>query len=136
MTKWFNPAAAILLGVIVFLIGCVQPAKYENAKASRYEVDATIVEAVKKEETDSEGSYTSTSYTVYADYEVDGEKYTHVKVGKYHDTDEYYVGKTIKVVINPNAPCSVMFEGGILGVIGSSISLWGILLKTKRKKAA
>ena len=62
-----NSTTAIILGIIVFLIGCIQPAKYEQAKENGYEVDATIVEVVEKEETDSEGTYTSMSYTVYAD---------------------------------------------------------------------
>ena len=62
-----SSTVAIILGIIIFLFGCIQPAKYEEAKEKGYEVDATIVEVVKKEETDSEGSYTSMSYTVYAD---------------------------------------------------------------------
>lgn len=136
MPKFSKATTVIIWGVVIFLIGCIQPARYDQAKENGYEVDATIVEVVEKEETDSEGSYSSNSYTVYADYEVDGKEYEHVKVGKYYDTDEYYVGKTIQVVVNPNSPGKPMFEGGILCVIGFLVACGGIAFKIKNKKAA
>lgn len=136
MSKLLNSTTVIILGVIVFLVGCIQPSKYEKAKENGYEVDATIVEVVEKEETDSEGSYSSTSYTAYADYEVDGKEYKHVKVGKNYQKGTYYVGKVIKVVVNPNAPNKPMFEGGILCVIGFLVACGGVVSKIKKKKAA
>lgn len=135
MIKLLNSTTVIILGVIVFLVGCIQPSKYEKAKENGYEVDATIVDVKIEEEHDLDGGLDSTSYTVYADYEVDGKKYEHVKVGKYYDTDEYYVGKVIKVVVNPNSPGKPMFEGGILCVIGFIVSIIGIVAKIKSKKS-
>lgn len=133
-SKFLNSTTIIIIGIVVFLIGCIQPAKYEKAKENGYEVDATIVDVKIEEEHDLDGGLDSTSYTVYADYEVDGKKYEHVKVGKYYDTDEYYVGKVIKVVVNPNSPGKPMFEGGILCVIGFIVSIIGIVAKIKSKK--
>ena len=135
-SKLLNSTTAIVVGVIIFLIGCIQPAKYEQAKETGYEVDATIVEVKIKEEPDMEGGPDSTSYTVYADYEVDGKKYEHIKVGKYYDTNEYYVGKVIKVVVNPNSPGSPMYEGGILCIVGFFVIVGGIIVKIKQKKKA
>lgn len=132
MSRFLNSTTAIILGTVIFLIGCIQPAKYEKAKEDGYEVDATIVDVVEKDESDSDGSYTS--YTVYADYKVDGREYKHVKVSKYYDTDDYYVGKIIKVVVDPDDPNETMFEGGILCTIGFLIVIGGVISKVKKKK--
>ena len=135
MKKKLNSTGIILIGVVIFLLGCIQPYRYEMAKENGYEVDATIVEVKTKEEDGVDGSPSSTAYIVYADYEVDGEEYEHVRVGKYYDTDKYYVGKTIKVVVNPNSPNKPMFEGGILCVAGFLILIVGIVGKIRKKKA-
>lgn len=124
----------IILGIVLFLIGCIQPAKYENAKENGYEVDATIVEVKTKEESGTDGGPDSTAYIVYADYEVDGKEYEHVKVGKYYDTDAYYKGKTIKVVVNPNSPGKPMKEGGVVCVVGFLVLIGGVVMKIKEKK--
>lgn len=120
----------------MFLIGCIGPANYEKAKENGYEVDAKIVEVKKEIEDDLDGGYTSTSYTVYADYEVNGEVYTHIKIGKYYDTDEYYVGKRVKVVVNPNSPGKPLFEGGVLCVVGFLIALFAGIAKIKARKSS
>ena len=135
MSKLFNSTGILILGILIFLVGCIFPSRYENAKENGYEVDATIVEVVEKYENDSDG-YSSTSYTVYADYEVDGKQYTHVKVGKYYDTDKYYVGKVIPVVVNPNNPGAPMFEGGILCVVGFLVAIVAVIHKIRTKRAA
>ena len=134
MKKISKSTLILLAGIVIFLVGCIQPSKYESAKESGYEVDATIVEVVEDETTDSDG-YSSTSYTVYADYEVDGQQYKHVKVGTYYDTDRYYVGKVIQVVVDPDNPDSAMFEGGILCTVGFVVVLYAIFVKRKNKKA-
>ena len=123
----------IILGVTIFLIGCIQPAKYEDAKENGYEVDATIVDVDIEHEDDLEG-YSSTSYTLYANYEVNGKEYKHIKIGKYYDNDKYYIGKTVKVVVNPDSPDETMYEGGVLCVIGFLLAIGGIIIKIKSKK--
>lgn len=138
MNSKLTPTRIIVLGIVVFLIGCIPVAKYDKAKESGYEVDATIVEVKTKTEHDMDGGPDSTSYTVYADYEIDGKEYKHVRVGKYYDTDEYYVGKTIKVVVNPNSPGKPMYEGGVLCVVGFLMVVGGVIVKiiSKREEAA
>jgi len=133
LSKFSKSTITIIIGSVIFLIGCIQPFKYESAKENGYEVDATIVEVIEKDESNFDDS--STSCTVYADYEVNGKEYKHVKVGKYYDADSYYVGKTIKVVVDPNSPDETMFEGGVLCTIGFLIAGWGIISKIKNKKA-
>ena len=136
MGKLSSSTGALLLGIAIFLVGCIQPSKYEDAKENGYEVDATIVEVDESVSTGMDGAPDSTVYTVYADYEVDGEEYHHVKVGKYYDTDAYYVGKTIQVVVDPEKPGKPMFEGGILCTVGFLIAVAAIIhrIKKKRKK--
>ena len=134
-SKFLNSTTIIIIGILVFLIGCIQPAKYEKAKKNGYEVDATIVEVDIKEESDLDGGLDSTSYTVYADYIIDGKEYKHVKVGKYYDTNEYYVGKVIKVVVNPDSPGKPFFEGGILCVVGFLLTIGGVVSKIKSRKS-
>ena len=138
MKKIFQfPPILIILGALVFLIGLIQPLRYEQAQKNGCEVDARVVEVKKEHEDDLETGYSSVSYTVYADYEVDGKEYKHVRIGKYYDV-EYHVGQTVKVVVNPNAPNKPMYEGGILAVAGFLIVGAGIVICCvgKKKKAA
>ena len=134
MNKIFNSTTVLILGILIFLFGCIQPARYEKAKENGSEVEATVVEVKVREENDSEG-YSSTSYTVYADYEVNGKEYKHKKIGKYYDTDEYYVGKTVKVVVNPDTG-KPMAEGGVLCVVGFLIAIGAVVSKIKKRKEA
>ena len=134
MKKISKSTLILLAGIAIFLVGCIQPANYEKAKESGYEVKATVVDIVVKEETDSDG-YSSTSYTIYGNYTVDGQSYQHVKVGKYYDTTPYSVGDVIPVVVDPDNPDSTMFEGGILCVIGFVVVLFALLSKRKNKKS-
>ena len=97
-------------------------------------MEATISDVKISEESDMESGFTSTVYTVYADYEVDGKEYKNVKVGKYYDTDEYYVGKAIKVTVNPDSPGRPLAEGGVLATVGLVILVIGIIGKIKNKK--
>ena len=136
MEKQFKLSPLLIIGVIIFLIGCIQPFRYENAKENGYEVDATIVEVVKKDESDADSVTSSTSYTIYADYEAGGKEYKHVRVGKYYDTDKYQVGKTIKVVVDPGSPEKPMFEGGVLCVIGFLTAGCGIFAMIRGRKKA
>ena len=121
----------LILGIAIFLIGCIQPARYEAAKENGYEVDAVVVEVEKKRE-----SANSTAYILYADYEVNGKQYEHIKIGKYYDSDNDYVGKTMKIVVDPNKPDSTMFEGGILCVIGFLMICTALVRKAQKRKKA
>lgn len=121
----------LILGIAIFLIGCIQPARYEAAKENGYEVDAVVVEVVEKRERDN-----STAYILYADYEVDGKQYEHIKIGKYYDSDNDYVGKTMKIVVDPNNPDSTMFEGGILCVVGFLAVCTALVRKAQKRKKA
>jgi uncharacterized membrane protein len=134
MKKLSGSTLTLLLGILIFLIGCIQPFRYETAKESGYEVDATIVEVKVRDETDSESGYSSTAYIVYADYEVDGKEYKHVRIGKYYNSDDYYVGNTVKTVVNPNNPGKPMFEGGVVCVIGFLIVICAVVSKIKARK--
>ena len=129
-------ALIIVFGIVIFMIGCIQPFRYEMAKENGYEVEATIVDIETAIEDDSETGLTSTSYTIYADYEVDGKAYKGVRVGKYYDTEKYAIGDKINVVVNPNAPGKPMFEGGILCVIGFLVSIGGIIAIIPKKNTA
>lgn len=130
---------ALILGILLFLVGCIQPSKYEEAKENGYEVDAKIVDIKVDIEHDLESGYVSTAYTIYADYQVDGVEYKHVKVAKLYDSDKYHVGDTIKTVVNPDNPGKAMNEGGVLCVVGFLIALGGGISKFssyKRSKKA
>ncbi len=128
--RLLNNTTFLILGIIIFLIGCIQPSAYEEAKENGYEVEATIVNVVEKESFDGD----SITYTVYADYTVDGKEYKNVKIGKYYDTDAYYVGKTVKVVVDPDNPGKPMFEGGILCTIGFVMTIGAIISKIRNRK--
>lgn len=134
MKKILTDNIFLILGILIFLVGCIQPYAYERAKESGYEVEATIVDVKVRDESDADGGFVSTSYTVYADYQVDGKEYKHVRIGKYYDTDEYYVGKTVKVVVDPDDPGDTMFEGGILCTVGFVITGVAIFFKIKNRK--
>ncbi|MBE6712184.1 MAG: DUF3592 domain-containing protein [Ruminococcaceae bacterium] len=128
-----NGKKLILLGCAVFLVGCIQPSRYEFAKENGYEVEATVMKVVQKEEYDSDGP-SSDSYILYGDYEVDGKTYKNVKLGKYYDTSNYGKGDTVKVVVDPKNPGKLMFEGGVVCVIGFLMTIVGIVKRVKEKK--
>lgn len=132
MYRLLNSTVALILGTILFLIGCIQPSKYENAIESGYEVDAKIVE-VKSRESEME-TETITKHTVYADYEVDGKEYKHIKIGNSLVGDEWYVGNTVKIVVDPENPQRALSEGGILCTIGFVIAAGAIIVKLKNRK--
>ena len=125
----------MILGILLFLVGCIQPIRQEFAREDGYEVEATIVEVKERDEHDSESGYVSTSYTVYADYEFKGTEYNHVKVGKYYNTDQYYVGKTVTVVVDPNNPGKLFAEGGVLCVAGFLLAIGAIVVKIRARKS-
>ena len=134
LKKLSGSTLILLLGIALFLIGCIQPFRYESAIESGYQIDATVVEVKTRDETDSESGYTSTSHTVYADYTFDGKEYKHVRIGKYYDTDDYYVGKTVKIVVDPNNHGKIMKEGGVVCTVGFVIAIIGIVVKITDKK--
>ncbi len=133
LNKLLTSTGILILGIVIFLLGCIQPSRYERAKESGYEIEATVVKVVEKIEDSFEGP-SSTTYTIYVDYSVDGNEYKNIKVAKYYDTDKYSVGDTIIIVVNPNNPEKMMFEGGIVCVIGFIIVVFAIILKIKTRK--
>ena len=134
MEKLLNSTTVLIIGVIIFVLGGYQNNLYEQAKANGYEVEAEIVEVIVEREVDEILDYT---YAVYADYTVDGKKYTHIRIGEY--TSPKYVGKKITVVVNPENPDKMMAEGGIfltfgfVAAIGAAISK--IIVKNKKEGA-
>ena len=126
----------LLLGIVVFLLGSIQPMRYENAIANGYEVDAKIVDIENVEDYDVVEECDVTEYHIYVDYTVDGEEYTHVKAEETENRDKYRVGDTMKLVVNPDKPGKKMFDGGILATIGMLITGYGIfcIVSDRRKK--
>jgi hypothetical protein len=120
MKKFLTNVMIALLPIAIFLLGCIQPMRYENAIAKGYKIDATITKVESKvEEVEYAGEYTVDS--IYVDYEVDGQKYENVKVGKYSDGGSK--GEVIQIVVNPNNPGKVMKEGGVLATVGFILML-------------
>lgn len=132
MKKIFNSTTVLIIGIIVFLLGAYQGGLYDEAKNSGYEIEARIVDVVVKEEHDSDMIYYYDTYTVYANYTIDGKDYSHVKVGKY--TEPKYVGDTITVVVNPEEPGAKMAEGGIFATVGFVMIVGVIVSKAKKKQ--
>ena len=130
----------LLLGIVVFLLGSIQPMRYENAIANGYEVDAKIVDIEIVEDYDVVEECDVTEYHIYVDYTVDGEEYTHIKAEEKTKLNGLWVGDTMKLVVNPNKPEKKMFDGGILATAGLLIIGYGIYCviqdKRKKKKAA
>lgn len=132
MKKILNSTTVLILGIVLFLLGSYQGGLYDDAKSSGYEIEAKIVDVVVKEEHDSDMIYYYDTYTVYADYTIDGKDYTHVKVGKY--TEPKYIGDTITVVVNPEDPGRKMTEGGIFATVGFIMIVGAVVSKAKKKQ--
>lgn len=130
--KLKNPITVLLLlGIVVFLLGCIRPCKYEQAMESGCIVEATIVQ-VKKSETEGEGGFVIDTYKLYADYTFNGETYKHVKLKNYGS--EGYVGQKVNIVVNPDTG-KPMGEGGFLATIGFLIMAAAVVMKISEKKA-
>ena len=134
-----NPSASaliLLIGIVIFWLGSIQPMRYEFAKTDGYEVDAKIVAIEAVEDYDVVEECDVTEYHIYVDYTVDGEEYTHVKAEETENRDKYRVGDTMKLVVNPDKPGKKMFEGGILATVGVLTSGFGTIcvIDDKKKK--
>ncbi len=127
-SKFWNSTTFLVLGILIFLVGCIQPSRYEAAKESGYEVEATIVDVVKKEQMDD------VAYDIYGDYSANGKEYRRVKLKTVYQADSYAPGQTIQVVVNPDDPGEMMFEGGVLCVIGFVMAVAALIFKSKKKK--
>ena len=131
MKKLSAHTALIILGIVIFLLGCIQPARYEKAIENGYEVEAVVVDIKVRK---NSGPDESDEYTYYVDYTFEGKKYTHVKFERVY-ADKYHKGETVSMVIDPLSPGRAMFEGGILATAGFLITVIGIIKKVKSKKA-
>ena len=92
--------ATLMVGGALLSVGCSGPQKGNEKKE-----DLTKTQLFVGDDGGGMGgtwfnNLISEFETKYADYEFEGKKYEHIKVGKYYDTDAYYVGKVIKVVIS------------------------------------
>ncbi len=136
MKKFFQGTNLILIiGILIFLVGCIFPYRYEKAIEEGYEVEATVTDIVERAQTAAEAGPDDTSYTLYGDYTIDGKEYTHVKLGKNY-SDSHYIGEKLKVVVNPDNPGKPMFEGGILCTVGFLIAIGAIIAKVSAKRKA
>ncbi len=129
--KLLTSTGILILGILLLIAGFIPFYKYEQAKASGYEVEATVVE-VNIAGTSEIGGETIEQYTVYADYTVNGVTYQHVKLKNYGA--KHYVGETVKIVVDPKNPEKLLSEGGIISVVGFLLA--GSAIFTKVKKSA
>ena len=136
MKKIKGTTWALLLGIAVFLVGCIQPSRYEQAKENGYEVDAVVTRVEEGTDPGMDGVPDSIVYTYYGDYEVDGKQYTNKKLQKGYDHQTYCVGDTIRIVVDPNNPGVTMFEGGVICTIGFVIAVGAIIFKISDRKKA
>lgn len=127
-SKWI-----LIVGIVILVIGMALNLRYEDAAERGYEVEAEVVEVVHKERYDPDTG-TEDRYIVYADYTVDGKEYTHKKVGTY--AQPKHEGDIIEVVVNPENPKVMLPEGGLFGVVGMLMTIYGIICVRREKKAA
>lgn len=127
-SKWI-----LIVGIVILVIGMALNLRYEDAAERGYEVEAEVVEVVHKERYDPDTG-TEDRYIVYADYTVDGKEYTHKKVGTY--AQPKHEGDIIEVVVNPENPKVMLPEGGVFGVVGFLMILYGAFAVRKEKKTA
>lgn len=120
-----TPLLIFIIGSVVFLVGTIKPGYYDYAKASGYEIEATVTEVIFKEDWDSDPITNQDTYVVYGDYTVDGKEYKHVKIGRF--PQHYSVGETITAVCDPNNPEKMISEGGILCTVGFVIAGFGLI---------
>lgn len=85
MKKMKGSTILLLVGILVFSVGCIGPFMYEDAIEKGYKVEATVTRIKEGTDVGTDGMPDSTVYTYYGEYEVDGKKYTDVKLGKSYD---------------------------------------------------
>ena len=117
----------IIIGIVGFLLGCVQPFRYEMAKRDGYEVEAEIVYVETKAGADDK------VVAYYANYELNDKKYQNIKIGKL-DGEKYDTGDEVRIVMSPIQEEIPMFEGGILAVVSLPVLVCGMLLELKEIK--
>ncbi len=140
LNKLSGEAIILLIGIAIFMIGCIQPFRYESAKENGYEVTATVVDVDYVDDYDMIEEKDITKRIVYVDYVVDGKEYKRIEAPSSADSDNCDVGDTIKFVVSPIFPQYPMFEGGVIATIGFCATAYGIYCiikaKTQKRKAA
>ena len=121
----------LIIGILVMAIGFAFNTSYEEAKASGYEVSATIT---RIETYTSNDVGMDDTYIAYGKYEVDGKTYSDRRLGSC--SEDTVAGDTMKIVVDPNDPEDQMNEGGILGVLGMVVICYALYQKYKERKAA
>lgn len=134
MKKMKGSTILLLVGILVFSVGCIGPFMYEDAIEKGYKVEATVTRIKEGTDIGTDGMPDSTVYTYYGEYEVDGKKYTDVKLGKSYDEKKYAVGSTMGVVVNPNNPGGTMSEGGVICTVGFVIMIIAVVQKFSERK--
>lgn len=95
-------ASFIIIALLIFaisVIGIVSP------KTERLTATAVISEIHEEYDAAQE----MTVYTVYVDYEIDGNKYSHIEYGSYDSTMK--VGKAVEIEYNPENPEDIQSPG-------------------------
>lgn len=120
----------LIVGLVVFFLGVYQNYQYEEQSLK---VKATITDI--ETEDDDDGGY---KHTYYGKYEVDGKTYKNKKLQTRYDNSympDKSVGDTIKITVDPENPNRKVAEGGIFGVVGLIMTVCGIVMVVKDKKA-
>ena len=140
MEKMPTSIRILIVAIIVFLLGLIEPIQYEVMKDRGYTVDARVVKVVTWEETDSQ-DLTHVNHMVYVDYEFEGKKYEKVKLGKFRNQGDYQEGNIVQVVINPNKPGVPLKRGGIFSIFAAMVivgviihGITELVVKAKKKK--
>ncbi len=120
----------LVVGLTLFFLGVCQNFKYEEQSLK---VKATITDIKTKD--DPDGDYI---HTYYGKYEVDGKTYKNKKLyteygGSYEPNKS--VGDTIKITVDPDNPNKKAAEGGVFGTVGLIMTVCGIVMLVKDKKA-
>lgn len=133
-SKKFNPIAFLflaLIGLIFAVVGVFL--LVDNKNKSDYKQTQAVISDIQSYYDDGK-----THYTTYVDYEVNGVKYSKVKLDVYSSI--YYVGKTITIDYNPSNPnqITILSTSNIFSYasisIGAVCAAAGIWLFIKYRK--
>ena len=122
----------LMLGIVLLLIGIIQPFQYEKASGESYRVNAIVTSVREKGSLDLAAGQTQTEYVVYGDYSVMGQTYSGKKIGTY--STPYEVGDIIPTMVTPEIIGKPTLEGGIVAAIGLVVTIVGVLWMLRDKK--
>lgn len=121
----------LMVGVVIFIIGLCLNIRYEDYSLV---VEATVTE-IKTRQT-SDGDY---RHVYYGEYTVDGKTYEDQKLTANYSNTEYdtsmSVGDTYEMRVNPHKPARKVMEGGLFGVVGLLLAVYGGVQVRRYRKA-